>query len=201
MQVEHELYQRPLQLRAPVRVEHKPAAREIDRAREIHQPQTLAQLHVRLRLEGERRLLAVKPHHRVILRALPDRHRLVGQIRQPQHQLIPRRFRFRRLLVQRRDAVAQVAGLLLLSLCLRDLLLAHQRADLFRHALALGLKRFDLAQQLAPLLVQLQQFVNAGLIPCPARRQALAHKIRPFTNQFDVEHRRIIGATSSAASE
>ena len=139
------------------------------------------------------------PHHRVILRALAHRHRLVRQIRQPQHQLVPRRLRFRRLLVQLRDPVAQVAGFLLLRLGLRDFLLAHQRADFFGHALALGLERFDLAQQLAPLLVQLEQLVNAGLIPCPARRQALAHKIRPFTNQFDVEHRRIIGATRLAA--
>ena len=58
VQVEHELDQRPLQLRAPIRVKHEPAARELGRPREIHQPQLLAQLHVRLRLERERRLLA-----------------------------------------------------------------------------------------------------------------------------------------------
>ena len=52
-----------------------------------------------------------------------------------------------------RDPVAQVAGFLLLRLGLGGLLLPHQRADFLGHAVALGLERFDLAQQLAPLLV------------------------------------------------
>ena len=42
-------------------------------------------------------------------------------------------------------------------------------------------------------LVALEQVPDAGLIPCPALRRALAHETRPFTNQFDVEHRRGIG--------
>ena len=122
------------------------------------------------------------------------------QIRQPQHQLVPGRLRLRRLFIQRRDPVAQVAGFLLLGLGLGEFLLAHERADLLGHALALGLERFDLAQQLAPQLVAREHLVNAGLIPCPARRQALAHEIRLFANQFDVEHRRIIFRVRAAAS-
>jgi hypothetical protein len=117
----------------------------------------------------------------------------VRQIRQPQHQLVAGRLRIRRLLVQFRDPVAQVAGLLLLRLGLGGLLLAHERADLLGHPLALGLERFDLAQQLASQLVALEHLVDVGLIPCPARRQPLAHEIRAFANQFDIEHRRIIG--------
>jgi len=117
----------------------------------------------------------------------------VRQNSQPQHQLVPRRLRLRRLLVQLRDPIAQVTRFLLLRLSSASFLLAHERADLFGHALAPGLKPLDLAQQLASQLVALQHLVNAGPRPLPARRQALAHGIWPFANQFDVEHRRIIG--------
>ena len=108
VQVEHELNQRPLQLGAPIRVEDEAAAREFGGAREIHQPQALAQLDVRLGFESEHRLLAVDADNGIILRAFADRHGLVGQVRQPQHQLVPGRFRFRGLLVQLRDPVAQI---------------------------------------------------------------------------------------------
>ena len=64
--------------------------------------------------------------HRIIFRALPNRHRLVRQVRQPQHQLVPGRLRFRRLLIEFRDAVAQVAHFLLLGLGLGEFLLAHE---------------------------------------------------------------------------
>jgi hypothetical protein len=70
------------------------------------------------------------------------------------------------------------------------------------HAFSLethALNRFDLAQQLAALFVAREHLINAGLIPCPARCQSLAHEIRPFANQFDIEHRRIIGTRNFGA--
>src|ERR1051325_9632367 len=96
-------------------------------------------------------------------------------------------------MVERSNFVAKVLCLRLLSFCLCDFLLPHQRADLLRHAVALPLERLYFRQRLAPLPVGLEDAVNELLVPCPARGQARAHELRFLTNQFDVEHARIIG--------
>ena len=62
----------------------------------------------------------------------------------------------------------------------------------FDDAVALRFERFDFRQNFPPLLVELEQFINLCFIPCPARGEPLAHKIRLFANQFDVEHVGII---------
>ena len=95
------------------------------------------------------------------------------QIRQTQHQLIPRRPGFQRLLVQRGDTVTQLAHLRLLRLSLGGFLLSHQCADFLRRPISPGFERLDLREQLPPLLVELEQLVNASFIPCPARGKAL----------------------------
>jgi hypothetical protein len=38
------------------------------------------------------------------------------------------------------------------------------------------------------LFVRLEDSINELLIPRPARGEALAHEVRLFTDQFDVEH-------------
>ena len=85
VQIEQKLDQRPLQPRAPVRVEQKTAAGKFCRPRKIHQFQTLAKLDVRFRFEGESRLLTMNPNHRIVLHRFADLHRFMRQIRQPQH--------------------------------------------------------------------------------------------------------------------
>ena len=97
--------------------------------------------------------------------------RQVGQL---QHQVTARRLDLRRLLVQRGDAVAQFARFRFFCLGFGGFLLAHQRADFLGCPIALGFKRFDLGEQLAPLLVEFEQLVNVNFIPCPARGEALA---------------------------
>ncbi len=62
-----------------------------------------------------------------------------------------------------------------------------------------ALSVFNLGKQLAPLLIKFEQLVNVNFIPCPARGETLADKIRLIANQFNVEHREIIGVKSSAA--
>jgi len=111
-------------------------------------------------------------HHRIVLGRLANFHRFMRQVRQAQHQLIPRRLALCRLLVQCGDAVAQLARFRLLRLGLGGFLLAHQCADFLRHVVALGFERFDLCKQLAALFVEFEQLVNVSFIPCPrvARR-------------------------------
>ena len=102
--------------------------------------------------------------------------------------MISRRLDFQRLLVQRGDTVTQLAHLRLLRLGLGGFLLSHQRADFLRRPVTPGLERFNLCEQLPPLLVELEQLVNASFIPCPARGKACARKIRLIANQFNIEH-------------
>jgi hypothetical protein len=68
MQIQQELNQRPLQLRAPVGEENESAAGKLGRARKIHQPQTLADLDMGPGLETELRLLAVDADDGIVLR-------------------------------------------------------------------------------------------------------------------------------------
>ena len=158
--------------------------------REVHQLERLAKFDVRFRLEGESRLLTNSSDDRIVFRGLSDLHRLMRQIRQLQHQRIERCIRLRQLLVERGNSVAEIPGFRLLRFGLGGFLLPHQGADFLRHPVALRLERLDFRQDFPPLLVESEQFVNFGLIPCPARRQARTHKIGFFTDQFDVEHER-----------
>ena len=80
-----------------------------------------------------------------------------------------------------------------------DFLLAHQRADFLGRAVALGLERFNLGECLASYFVGPENSDNISFIPCPARGESLADKVRLVANQFNVEHREIIGVKLSAA--
>jgi len=172
VQIEQHLNQRPLQPRAPVCVKQKAAAGKFCRPRKIHQLERFAKFDVRFRFEGENRLLAMNPHHRIVRRRFANLHRFMRQIRQTQHQLISRHPNFQRLLVQRCDTVTQLAHLRLLRFSLGGFLLPHQRTDFLRCPISPGFERFDLREQFPPLIVELEQLVNASFIPCPrvARR-------------------------------
>ena len=53
---------------------------------------------------------------------------------------------------------------------------------------------------IATLLIELEQFIHPRFVVSTARGQSLPHEIRLLTNQFNIEHRRIIGADQFAAS-
>src|ERR1700677_611252 len=72
MELQQKLYQRPLQLRPPIRIKQKSAAGKFGPSRKIHQFQALTYLHVRFWLEPKLRLLAPCPDFRIVLRALAD---------------------------------------------------------------------------------------------------------------------------------
>ncbi len=111
--------------------------------------------------------------------------RQVGQL---QHQGIAGGVRLGRLLVERGDFFAQVLGLRFFGLGLGEFFLAHERANFLAHAVAQGLERFHFGQEFPALFIQLEQFVNLRLVPCPARGEARADEIGFFADQFDVEH-------------
>ena len=73
VQIQQKLNQRPFQPRAPIRVEQKAAAGKFRRAGEIHQLERLAQLDVRLGLEGEIRLRAMNANFRIVFRRFAKR--------------------------------------------------------------------------------------------------------------------------------
>src|SRR5215831_1054634 len=97
-------------------------------------------------------------------------------------------------LVQLRDAIPQIARLFLFRFGLRRLFLSHKGPNLLRYSIALCFQRFDLSEQLSPLLIESNYLIDPGLISSPAGGETLTNKIRLLANQFDVEHRRIIGA-------
>jgi len=130
VQLKHQLNQRALERCAPVGVEGKTASGKPGRASEINELQLFANLDVRLRLERKRGLFPVDVHDRIVLGGFAHRDRLMRQVRQTQHHAVSRRLRFGRLFVQLRNAVSQVARLLLLHLGLRSFFLSHERANL-----------------------------------------------------------------------
>ena len=135
---------------------------------------------MRLGLEVVIRLRAVNADYGIVFGGFAERDRFMRQIGQLQHQRVARRFGFGGLLVERGDFFAQILGLGFFGLGLGEFFLAHQRADFLAHAVAQGFERFHFGQGFAALFVQLEQFVNFGLVPCPARGQALSGQNRFF---------------------
>jgi hypothetical protein len=70
-------------------------------------------------------------------------------------------------------------------------------ADFLADAIAEGLERLDFSEEFAALLVELEEFVNFRLIPCPTRGEALAYKIGVFADQFDVKHAETLRKTDA----
>ena len=81
-----------------------------------------------------------------------------------------------------------------------ELLLAHERADLLRDAIARGLELFDLGKQLAPLLIQCQHLRNLGLVSAVSSREPFTHEIGIFPDQPHIKHRGSIGIDFFGAS-
>ncbi len=200
VQVQEELDQRSFQLCAPTGVEQKTAAREFGAAREIDQPQLFANLDVRPGLESKRRLFSPGANLGIVRGALPHRHARVRKIGQANQDFVPSRLHLDYLLVQVFDPRAQVLRLLLFRFCFVQFLLPHQRANFLGNPVAQGFELFGFCQQFPPLLIEAKKLVDLGLIPSPPRRQPFPHQVRFFANQFDVQHRRIIGRRLRRAS-
>ena len=198
VEFEEELNQRPLQPRAPVRVEQEAAAGELRAAREVHELERLAQLDVGLGLERELRLRAPVLHLRVVGGGSAQRHAGVRRVRQADENGIARGLGLGGGLVECSNLVTERAGLALLGLGLGELLLAHERADFLGDLVAERLQVLDLLERCAPLLVELEHLVNLHVVRPATGRETLLHQLWLFPNPFDVNH---AGGCKEAARE
>ena len=127
-------------------------------------------------------------HFAIVFRRFANDDRFVRQVGQLQHQRVARGFAFGNLLFKRGNFFAQIFRLGFFRFGLGEFLLAHERADFLADAVALGFQRFHFGQGFPALFVELEQFVNFRLVPCPARGEARADEIGFFADQFNVEH-------------
>ena len=203
VQVQQKLDQRAFQPSAPIRVEQEPAPGQFRAAGEIHQLQGFAKLHMRLGFKREVRLLAPNSDLRIILGRFPLRDTRVWQVRQAQENLVAGCFRLGHLLIQGRNLIPDRAGLRFFGFGFGSLLLSHEGPNLLGYTIPQAFELFHLTKQLTTLLIQLDKFGNLDVVPCPAGSKAFPHKIWFLTNDFDIQHRRIIemnpvGARSNA---
>ena len=173
VQIQQKLDQRPLQPRAPVRVEQKTAAGKLGAARKIHELQRLAKFDVRFRFEGEGRLLTLHAHHGIVLRRLSDFYRFVRQVWQAQHQLVARNPDGFRLLVQAQRCGCPVRAFRLFWLRPRRFFSGPSaRRFPLTPRLRWALSVSTSASRLAPLLIGLENSSMSFSSPAPrvARR-------------------------------
>ena len=188
VQIQQELDQRPFQPRAPVRVEQEAAAGKLRPPREVHELERLAQLDVRLGIEGELGLGTPVLYFGIVGAGFAQRHAGVRGVRQADEDGVACGLGVHGGLVERGYLVAERARLGLLGFRLGQLLLAHQGPDLLGDLVAQGLQILDLLERRAPLLVELEHLVNPGVVPAVAGGEPLFHQFRLLPNPFDVNH-------------
>ena len=189
VQIEQHGDERSLQFCAPVRVEQECAAGKFRAARKVDELQLLAQFDVRLGFEGKLRLAAPLANLRVLLRRLANGHAGVRQIRQANQDGVARRLDLLLLRIKFADAVADRFRLGLLGFGLGELLLSHERANLFRDAIARGFELLDFPEQFSPLFIKREHFRNFRVIAGMAHRETFTNQISVFPDQPDIEHR------------
>ncbi len=111
--VQKEIDERPLQSRADAPVNRKPRAGDLGGALQIQDLQLRAQIPMRLGFEIELARLAPAAHFDVVVRALAHRHGLVRDVGDAGHQIAKGFVGGLGLFIQRRDAFADGAALLL----------------------------------------------------------------------------------------
>ena len=87
MRVQHEVDQRALQLRAQPKIDGKPGAGDFGSPVEIENSQVGADIPMRLGFEVECAGLAERAYHQIVVGGLPDRHRLMRNVRNASQQL------------------------------------------------------------------------------------------------------------------
>ena len=149
--IEQVLDECALEPRPPAAIKQEAAASELGRAREIHQPEALAKLGVRLGLEIETWLLAPMAGFYIVILAGTDRHIGVREVGQSQQDVAQLAVDLGGLAVQRGNPVTDVAHLGFFGFGFVGLFLAHKRADFFGGGVALGLEFLDGGDRLAAL--------------------------------------------------
>ncbi len=155
---------------------------------------------MRARLERGRGLCAVDADDGIVSGVPADRDARVRQVRQPDQHCVARGFGLCGRLVERGDAVAEFAGLLLAGLGFLEFLLAHERANFLGRLVAQRLEVFDFDKQLATAFVVREDLVESCLIAAAPRGETLADEVWFFADQFDVEHAEVLVPRSGNAN-
>ena len=197
MQLQQKLNQCPLHPRAPVGVKQKSAAGQFGAAREIHQLRDSRKVPTPdLGLEAELGLCGPQLRMTGLSSALlPMATDSCGRLGRRNICSLARLRRGGGLFVQFRDFVAQIPRLLFLLLRSGGFLLApiKRRQFPWKHGCAAPSNASTSAQWHAPLFVMFQHLVSRASSPAPrvARRWRTLSVL--VANQFDIQHRGIIG--------
>ena len=145
------------------------------------------------RFELERCLFAPCSDDGIVRCGFAQSDTRVGKIGNLQQEFLPDCFTFFEVRFLGGNLITHLAHFLLASFGLFNLLLPHQSADFLGNLVSLRLKLFNFFLPFQQLLIDHQHQIDLSFIPCPSGCQPFADKIRPFANQFDVEHAAIIG--------
>lgn len=187
VQVEHEADQRTLQAGAQPDVEREPGARHAGGAREVEQPELLADFDVTLGLEGKLAGRALRADDLVAGGVGARGQAGVRQVRDAEQAFAHGGLDLAHLRVHGRDAVAQFAHGLADGR--RVLALRLELADFFGDSVELVLELLDLSHQGAPLPVGLNHGIQV-LGRVTAAGKARADNGFLVADQLDVKHGR-----------
>src|SRR5262249_45995218 len=153
-------------------------------ALEVHETEGLADLLVGLWREAEFPRRAPATHLDVLVLGLAGRHRRVGQVRNLKQDALDPGIDALELVVERLDAVADLAPPRLLGG--RILAAALGLADRLRSLVAQGLEILALAHEPAALAVERDQRLDQ--LGASAVREGALHRLRILADQPDVQH-------------
>ena len=184
--IEHEADERPLQLRPHPAEQDEPRLGELHRALEVDDAQRRTQVPVRLRLEVEVTRRAPAADLDVVVLVGAHRSARVRQVGAREQQVASLGVDRLEVRLDGGDPVVDAPHGVLRRLGLVALAVLHERADRLGRLITLRLKRLDLADELAPLLVESQERVDVPRRV--AARHRCANGIGILADESGVEH-------------
>ncbi len=190
MQIEHEVRERPLELRAQIPVHRKARPGQLHGAFQVEDPEISAQIPMWLGSEIKFRRRAPAPDFYVVIRAVPNRHARVRQVGNAGKNLSQPRVQIGCSLLQLRNPLAQF------------LRLRHRRAgvlpaflqlgNLFRSLVSLRLACLSLSNGLPAVRIHLAEVLEHRSRIHAALAQLLFNQWQVFTNKIQIEHGNLI---------
>ncbi len=186
VQVQHEVDQRALELRAGPHQDRESRAGDLGGALEINDAELGTEIPVRFRLEVEAAGIAPGAHDLVVGRALPHRHAAVRDVRQRLEQARALLLDRLQLDIERLDLLA---ALLVRLEDVRDVnaLLLGAR-HLFARRVLLALERFGLLNEAPPIGLRRGQGLQLGRHVEAAVGQAGLYRFNVVANEVGIEH-------------
>ena len=186
VQMEHEVDQRTREPSASADQHRKACARDLGAALEVDNPEGGAKVPVRLWCKAERSRRAVPTHLDVVGTALPDRHRLVRQIRKHLQAAIPALLDGIEFDTELLDLLrAQAAGVLNLR---RVEALALRTRDFVGRRVLFSLEALEFLQQATTTRLECRELFEFRRQVDAACAQSRAHGVEVVTEQCRIEH-------------